>query len=62
MNGEILNWLFKKLFRTHKVLRSDLERLPIFDEFFRIHNNYCEQDLHKYLNIERHNGTFRIKT
>ncbi|SMN00791.1 Modification methylase bstVI [uncultured Candidatus Thioglobus sp.] len=62
MNAEIMNWLFKKLFRTHKVLRSDLERLPIFDEFFRIHNNYCEQDLHKYLNIERHNGTFRIKT
>ncbi len=61
MNTEIMNWLFKKLFRTHKVLRSDLEKLPIFNEFFKTHNDYCEQDLHQYLNIEKHNGTFRIK-
>ena len=62
MNTEIMGWLFKKLFRTHKVLRSDLEKLPIFNEFFKIHNDYCEQDLHTYLNIEKYNGTFRIKT
>lgn len=62
MNTKIMNWLFKRLFRTHKVLRSDLEKLPIFDDFFTTHNNYCEQDLHQYLNIEEHDGTFRVKT
>lgn len=62
MNTKIMNWLFKRLFRTHKVLRSDLEKLPIFDDFFKRHHDYCEQDLHQYLNIEEHNGTFRIKT
>lgn len=62
MNTEIMNWLFKKLFRTHKVLRSDLGKLPIFSDFFKVYSNCCEQDLHKYLGIERHNGTFRIKT
>lgn len=61
MNTEIINWLFKKLFRTHKVLKSDLEKLPIFDEFFRTHNNYCEQDLYNYLNIEKRNENFIIK-
>ncbi len=61
MNTKIMNWLFKRLFRTHKVLRSDLEKLPIFDDFFRTHNNYCEQDLHQYLNIEERDGTFRVK-
>jgi len=56
-----MKWLFKRLFRTHKVLRSDLEKLPIFDDFFTTHNNNCEQDLHQYLNIEEHDGTFRVK-
>lgn len=62
MNTEIMNWLFTKLFRTHKILRSDLEKLPIFNVFFKTYNNYCEQDLHQYLNIEKYNRTFRIKT
>ncbi len=62
LNTEIINWLFKKLFRTHKVLRSDLEKLPIFSHFFKESNHYSEQDFHKYLNIEKNNGTFRIKT
>lgn len=29
MNSPLTNWLFKQLFHTHKVLRSDLEALPI---------------------------------
>jgi site-specific DNA-methyltransferase (adenine-specific) len=61
MNTEIINWLFKKLFRTHKILKSDLEKLPIFSEFFN-NKNQSEQDLYEYLNVEKNNGTFRIKT
>lgn len=62
MNTEIMNWLFKKLFNTHKVLRSDLEKLPIFVDFFKQHNNCCEQNLNTYLGIEKQHGTFSIKT
>lgn len=29
MNSPLTNWLFQQLFHTHKVLRSDLEMLPI---------------------------------
>ena len=32
MNSQLTNWLFKHLFHTHKVLRGDLELLPIFTD------------------------------
>ena len=32
MNSALTNWLFKQLFNTHKVLRSDLETLPIITD------------------------------
>jgi site-specific DNA-methyltransferase (adenine-specific) len=32
MNSPLTNWLFKRLFNTHKVLKSDLELLPIFTD------------------------------
>lgn len=32
MNSPLTNWLFKQLFNTHKILRSDLELLPIFTD------------------------------
>ena len=32
MNSRLTNWLFKQLFNTHKVLRSDLEILPVITD------------------------------
>lgn len=32
MNSPLTNWLFTQLFNTHKVLRSDLETLPIITD------------------------------
>lgn len=32
LNSPLSNWLFKQLFHTHKVLRSDLEALPIITD------------------------------
>lgn len=29
MNSRLTNWLFRQLFNTHKILRSDLEMLPV---------------------------------
>ena len=32
MSSPLTNWLFKQLFNTHKILKSDLELLPIFTD------------------------------
>lgn len=61
LNSDFINWLFKKIFNTHKILRSDLEKLPL-----HIHliddDKFCEENYLKNLGIERrNNGTYRIK-
>lgn len=62
LNSEIINWLFKKLFSTHKVLRSDLELLPIHHEYFSFHQEFTETDYLNYLQIiKTSDGTYRVK-
>ena len=61
LNSNIINWLFKSLFTTHKVLRSDLEALPIHVHYFDKNSKFSEESYLNYLNIENANGTFRIK-
>ncbi len=62
LNSKLINWLFAKLFNTHKILRSDLETLPIHLDFFNEHPNFDEQEYLKFLGIkELHNGTYRIE-
>lgn len=61
-NTQLMNWFFQKLFETHKVLRADLESLPIFSDFLVNHPDFSEEYLLDYLGIEAlQNGTFRIK-
>lgn len=62
LNSEIMNWLFKKLFSTHKVLRGDLELLPIHTDYFSNNPNFSEIDYLNYLQLAKtENGTFSIK-
>lgn len=61
LNSEFMSWLFKSLFETHKVLRADLETLPIFYEFLQRGKVFDENELLKYLNIEHLNGSYRFK-
>lgn len=44
MNSPLTNWLFKRLFNTHKVLKSDLELLPIFTDL-SLHRRFNLLDL-----------------
>ncbi len=44
MNSPLTNWLFKQLFNTHKVLKSDLELLPIFTDL-SLHRRFNLLDL-----------------
>ncbi|MBL4616477.1 MAG: hypothetical protein JKY46_02195 [Robiginitomaculum sp.] len=62
LNSNIMNWFFRTMFETHKVLRSDLECLPIHTKFFENCHKFNEEDYLTYLGIvEDENGTFRIK-
>ncbi len=60
-NSSLINWIFNSIFATHKVLRGDIERLPLFLEFMESSDGFCEDALISYLGIrETKNGTFRI--
>ena len=62
LNSDFLNWLFSELFKTHKVLRGDLEALPIYPDYFRDNSTFCEEQFLNFLSIERDgNGSYRIK-
>lgn len=61
MNSKFMNWLFHMLFATHKVLRSDLEQLPIFVTYFQVHKHFNEAEYLDFINIEEQDGTYRIK-
>lgn len=62
LNTHLLNWIFRKIFNTHKVLRGDIEFLPIFHGFFDGTQDNTEENLLEYLNIEVDtDGTYRIK-
>lgn len=62
LNSEIINWLFKKLFNTHKILRSDIEELPLHINYFKHFTTFDENNFLNYLNITKEkDGTYRIK-
>ena len=62
LNSDILNWLFQEIFRTHKILRGDLELLPIHTNYFAKNKKFNEETFLNYLQIKKvKNGTYRIK-
>jgi len=61
LSSDFMNWVFSRLFNTHKVLRGDIECLPIHAEYI-IPTDFRENELLEQLGIEKNpNGTFRIK-
>lgn len=61
LSSKFMNWMFRKLFNTHKILRSDLESLPIHAQFLK-GNNFDEDKYIENLGLERTDyGAFRVK-
>ena len=58
LNSAVMNFLFQNLFRTHKILRADLESLPIFADYFATHSHYDEASLYAYLGVNDKDGGF----
>jgi site-specific DNA-methyltransferase (adenine-specific) len=62
LNSEIINWLFKKLFGTYKVLRGDIESLPIHIDYFLENDIFSEEKYLEYLQIiKNEDGTYNLK-
>ena len=63
LNSEVINWLFLNLFRTHKILRADLEAIPVHAGYFKHHSIFDEEQYVDYLSIEKDgHGAYRIKS
>jgi site-specific DNA-methyltransferase (adenine-specific) len=61
-NSSLMNWLFQSIYHTHKILRGDLETLPIHTDYFQSYHFFDESTYLNFLNIEKTvDGTFRIK-
>ncbi len=62
LNSKVINWLFKHLFDTHKILKADIETLPIHFRYFEDNAHFSESDYLNYLGLEEMpDGTYRIK-
>lgn len=62
LNSDFIGWLYSSLFMTNKVLKGDLEQLPIHTEFYKHHKEFKEDAYLDFISIERlNNGTYRIK-
>jgi len=60
-NTKLYNWLFRCVFNTNKILRTDLEKMPIPTNFLE-RGILSESGLLEYFSIvELENGTYRIK-
>jgi site-specific DNA-methyltransferase (adenine-specific) len=61
-SSDFVNWLYSRIFATHKVLRSDIERLPIFVEAIKDMKSFDEEILLKNIGVERNDdGSYRVK-
>ena len=62
LNSDFMNWVFAKLFNTHKILRGDLESMPIHSGLLASMPDFDEARYLEELDIEKHkNGAYRIK-
>jgi site-specific DNA-methyltransferase (adenine-specific) len=62
LNSDFVNWVFDNLFHTHKILRSDIEKLPIYSDILSGMSSFNEKNLIDGLGIERvEHGSYRVK-
>ncbi|MFK7778447.1 MAG: TaqI-like C-terminal specificity domain-containing protein [Gimesia sp.] len=61
LNSDVMNWLFQSIFETHKVLRSDIEALPIHTSYYNQRVEFDEESFLDFLGLEQgSNGNFKV--
>lgn len=62
LSSDFVNWIFQRIFGSYKVLRADLENIPIFTDILSEGNGFSEKRLIEHLGLEKYkDGTFRAK-
>ena len=62
LSSDFMNWIFSRIFSTHKILRGDLESLPIYSQFLKDVTSFDEKNYLTKLSITKgENETYRIK-
>ncbi|MBM9519118.1 N-6 DNA methylase [Desulforhopalus vacuolatus] len=62
LSSDFMNWVFSSIFNTHKILRGDLESLPVHSQFLQDVSSFDEARYIEQLNMEKKsNGAYRIK-
>lgn len=61
LSSDFVNWIYAKIFSTHKVLRSDIEKLPIFADQLSSMSDFDEISLLKKIGIEKTRNGYRVK-
>lgn len=61
LNSDFMTWLFRKLFGTHKVLKSDLQHLPVHFKYYEKNSNFTESKFLDYLGIKKSDETYVLK-
>jgi|SRR5690554_309279 len=61
LNSDFMTWLFRKMFATHKVLKSDLQHLPIHFKYYEKNSNFTESKFLDYLGIQKSDETYVFK-
>jgi site-specific DNA-methyltransferase (adenine-specific) len=61
LSSDFMNWVFSRIFNTHKILRSDLASLPIHSQFLKHTTSFDEDNYLEHLKISRcNNGTYGL--
>jgi site-specific DNA-methyltransferase (adenine-specific) len=62
LSSNFMNWVFCRIFNTHKILKSDLASLPIHHQFLKSISHFNEESYLEQLKIYRDcNGSYRVK-
>ncbi len=51
LNSRVMNWIHHKIFRSHKILRGDIETLPLHVDYFQCHEEFRDDRFYEYLGM-----------
>lgn len=60
LNSDFMTWFFQSIFSTHKILKADLQTLPIHIAYFEAYKEFCETKYLKFLSVSKTEQGYRL--